>query len=55
MRCILTPNNQIRIFTIIVHHDRTRHVEVDRYFIEKIENGVVCLIYVSIDVTKREL
>lgn len=31
-----------------VHHDRTKHVEVDRHFIkEKIENGILCIIYVS--------
>ena len=30
-----------------VHHDRTKHVEVDKHFIkEKIENGVICMTYV---------
>lgn len=30
-----------------VHHDRTKHVEVDRHFIkEKIEDGTVCMTYV---------
>lgn len=30
-----------------VHHDRTKHVEVDRHFIkEKIEDGTVCIVYV---------
>lgn len=29
-----------------VHHDRTKHVEVDRHFIkEKIDNGTVCMTY----------
>ncbi|PON82508.1 hypothetical protein TorRG33x02_217530, partial [Trema orientale] len=31
-----------------VHHDRTKHVEVDRHFIkEKIENGTLCITYVT--------
>lgn len=31
-----------------VHHDRTKHVEVDRHFIkEKIEDGVICMTYVT--------
>ena len=30
-----------------VHHDHTKHVEVDKHFIkEKIENGVICMTYV---------
>ena len=30
-----------------VHHDRTKHVEVDRHFIkEKIDKGTICIIYV---------
>lgn len=30
-----------------VHHDRTKHVEVDRHFIkEKIEDGSICIPYV---------
>ena len=30
-----------------VHHDRTKHVEVDKHFIkENIENGVICMTYV---------
>lgn len=30
-----------------VHHDRTKHVEVDRHFIkEKLETGVICLVYI---------
>jgi len=29
-----------------VHHDRTKHVEVDRHFIkEKLDSGSVCMIY----------
>ena len=31
-----------------VQHDRTKHVEIDRHFIkEKVENGLVCLSYIS--------
>ena len=31
-----------------VQHDRTKHVEIDRHFIkEKIENGLVCMTYIS--------
>lgn len=34
-----------------VHHDRTKHVEVDRHFIkEKIEDGVICMTYVPITI-----
>lgn len=30
-----------------VHHDRTKHVEVDKHFLkEKIENGVIYMAYV---------
>ena len=30
-----------------VHHDRTKHVEVDRHFIkEKVEDGTICMVYV---------
>jgi hypothetical protein len=30
-----------------VQHDRTKHVEVDRHFIkEKVESGIICMIYV---------
>ena len=30
-----------------VHHDRTKHVEVDRHFIkEKIESDILCISYV---------
>ena len=31
-----------------VHHDRTKHIEIDRHFIsEKVNNGIVQLSYVS--------
>ena len=31
----------------LVHHDRTKHVEVDLHFIkEKIEDGSICVVYV---------
>ena len=30
-----------------IHHDRTKHVEVDRHFIkEKVEDGTICMVYV---------
>lgn len=30
-----------------VHHDRTKHVEVDRHFIrEKVDKGILCIEYV---------
>ena len=30
-----------------LHHDRTKHIEVDRHFIkEKIEEGTICVVYV---------
>ena len=36
-----------------VHHDRTKHVEIDRHFIkEKIDLGVICMTYVS---TKQQV
>ena len=31
----------------LVHHNRTKHVEVDLHFIkEKIEDGSICVVYV---------
>ena len=31
-----------------VHHDRTKHVEVDRHFLkEKIEDGTICIPHVA--------
>ena len=31
----------------LVFHERTKHVEVDRYFIkEKLENGLICMSYI---------
>ena len=33
-----------------VHHDRTKHVEVDRHFItEKLEKGVISIKYIPTD------
>ena len=30
-----------------MYHDRTKHVEIDRHFIEeKIQEGVICMTYV---------
>lgn len=40
-------NAAINISHNHVHHDRTKHVEVDRHFIkEKIEAGILCITYV---------
>ena len=37
----------IRIAKNLVHHDWTKHVEIDRYFImEKIKEGVISLVYI---------
>ena len=31
-----------------VHHDRTKHIEIDRHFIkEKLDRGIICLTYVK--------
>jgi hypothetical protein len=31
-----------------VHHDRTKHIEIDRHFIkEKLDRGIFCLPYVK--------
>jgi ATP sulfurylase len=31
-----------------VHHDRTKHIEIDHHFIkEKLDGGVICLHYVK--------
>ena len=38
----------LKISRNLVHHDRTKHVEFDQYFIkEKIESGVLDISYVS--------
>ena len=30
-----------------IHHDKTKHIEVDRHFIkEKIEKGIICMTYI---------
>ena len=41
-------DNKVAIATAhnLVFHDRTKHVEVDKYFIkEKIESGIICMPY----------
>ena len=41
-------DNQVAISIIknLIHHDRTKHVEIDRHFIkERIEEGTISLFY----------
>ena len=43
----------ISIAKNLVHHDRTKHIEIDRHFIsEKVNNGIVQLSYVP---TKQQI
>jgi ATP sulfurylase len=38
----------IDIVNNLVHHDRTKHIEIDRHFIkEKLDEGIICLPYVK--------
>ena len=38
----------INIANSLVQHDRTKHIEIDRFFIkEKLDNGILKLNYVS--------
>ena len=40
----------INIANNSIQHDRTKHIEIDRFFIkEKLDNGILKLIYVSIE------
>lgn len=37
----------INISHNLVHHDRTKHIEVNRHFIkERIEDGIICVVYI---------
>ena len=37
----------ISIANILVQHDRTKHVEIDRQFIkERLDNGCICIPYI---------
>ena len=46
MKVFCDNQSPINIAKNLVHHDRTKHVEIDRHFIkEKIENGTVSLLY----------
>ena len=43
----------INIVHNLVQYNRTKHLEVDRHFVkEKLENGLICILYVS---TNRQL
>ena len=46
MRIYCDNKAAINISHNSVHHDRTKHVEVDRHFIkEKIDKGTICITY----------
>ena len=46
MKVFCDNQSAISIAKNLVHHNRTKHVEIDRHFIkEKIENGTVSLLY----------
>ncbi|RVW15299.1 Auxin response factor 12 [Vitis vinifera] len=46
-RALAGATSAISIAYILVHHDHTKHEEVDKHFIKaKIENGVICMTYV---------
>ena len=47
MRLYCDNKSAINIAHNPVHHDRTKHVEIDRYFIkEKLESGLICTPFV---------
>ena len=47
LRIYCDNNVAINISHNPVHHDRTKHVEIDKHFIkEKIEDGTICMTYV---------
>ena len=47
MKLYCDKKSAINIAHNPIQHDRTKHIEVDRYFIkEKLEEGVVCMSYV---------
>ena len=53
MRLYCDNKSAISIAHNPVQHDRTKHIEVDRYFIkEKLDSGLICTPYVS---TKGQL
>nr|CAN70101.1 hypothetical protein VITISV_041740 [Vitis vinifera] len=47
MKMFYDNQSAISIAKNLVHHDRTKHVEIDRHFIkEKIEEGIIKMLYV---------
>lgn len=47
MKLYCDNKSEINIAHNLIQHDRTKHNEIDRYFIkEKLEEGLVCLSYV---------
>jgi len=48
MRLYCDNKSAISIAHNPTHHDRTKHIEVDRHFIkEKLEEGLICMTYVA--------
>ena len=47
MKLYCDNKSAVSIAHNLVHHDKTKHVEVDRHFIkEKIDNGTICMTYI---------
>ncbi|KAK9225654.1 hypothetical protein WN943_010698 [Citrus x changshan-huyou] len=47
MRLFCDNKSAISIANNLVLHDRTKYIEIDRHFIkEKLENGVICMLFI---------